>query len=82
MERRGWALRLLRSHVFTLSNLYFRDHLKGIICWKRVNTRDELWRLFEAAVAMVKYMPEVFELAGNSLLRRTELSIRTNGKHF
>jgi hypothetical protein len=51
MNGAKWSL----GPLYTSAGFYLLDNLKVIIYWKRVNTRDELWRLFMICIYIYIY---------------------------
>jgi hypothetical protein len=68
------------SPDLTPADFYLSNHLKGIVYLKRVNTRDDLWRLIQATAAM-QDMSGIIQRTRNSWRHRTRLYIQTDVEH-
>ena len=56
------------------------SYLQGIICSKAARTRDELWRLIQAAAK--RHITGTVQGVGDPRRHATESCMATNGQHF
>lgn len=60
LGRRGPVVWSPRSPDFSPADFYPWCSLKCVVCWERVNTRDEVWHLIQATATTIRHTPGIF----------------------